>query len=186
MPLQSCARRVRLLLLEPPTTTSAPLPEEPLPPPSKTPLPLSQTPLQPPLQPPHLPQGLSLPNPVSQYGLGNLGMNAPLTYVHPYGAIFYPLAYPPVPHHPHYASNTAISQPWGYPQHPMMPQPGPFLGYLLANQHTTPCDKHLPICDGTIEDAPLLTEGRRYPNKQVSPGCKLSHTFAVRYRPLTA
>ena len=177
MPLQSHARRVRLLLPEPPMTTSVPLPEAPLPPPSQTPLPPSQTPLQPPLQPPHLPQGLSLPNPISQYGMGNPGMNVPPTYEHPYGAMFYPLAYPPVPHCPHYASNTAIPQPWGYPQHLMVPQPGPFLGHPLANQCATPCDKHLPIRDGTIEDAPLSTEGWCYPNKQVSPGGKLSHMF---------
>jgi hypothetical protein len=128
--LRSHVCKVTLHVLQPsapdkPVTTPVP----PLPPP----LP-SQTPPLPPVQPPHLPleAGPPNPNPINgQQGWNTLVMSTPPTYTHPYGML-YPPAYPPVPHHPPYASIGAPPQPWGYTQYPMAPQPGPFLAHPLA------------------------------------------------------
>jgi hypothetical protein len=156
----------------------------------------SQTPPLPPVQPPHLPleAGPPSPNPVNgQQGWNTLAMSAPPTYTHPHGML-YPPAYPPVLHHPPYASISAPPQPWGYTQYPMAPQPGPFLAHPLAagDEDLHAHEAHGRVAHGpmgrdfvehghmrgtggasTNVAAPLSTEGAWcFPNKEVSSGGK--------------
>ncbi|KAI9452073.1 hypothetical protein BJY52DRAFT_1190585 [Lactarius psammicola] len=107
--------RVRRVILH----VSQPSAPDPPPPTSQPPPEVHDVPQAPPPPPPppHLPPpvaGLPIPND-GQHGLAGPPMNAPLTYAHPYGAMVYPPAYPPVLHHPYGTSvGAAPQQPWDY------------------------------------------------------------------------
>ncbi len=139
---------------------SQPSAPDPLPPTSPPPPEVHHIPQTPPL-PPHLPPtvaGLPIPND-GQHSLGGLPTNIPPTYAHPYGAVFYPPAYPPVPrHHPYSASTGAAPlQPWGYTQYPMAPPPAPFLAHPSVSQHATTSggDGTAHEAHGCIADGPV-------------------------------
>ncbi|KAH9080340.1 hypothetical protein EDB83DRAFT_2310613 [Lactarius deliciosus] len=196
-------RRVILHVSQPSSDTPPRLPPLPPLPPESPPHTPSLPPL-PPTPPPHLPPMAGPPNQISgQYSLvGPAATNAPPTYAHPYGTMSYPSIYSPVPHHALYGANIGAGPfpPWGYPQYPLVPLPGPFLGHPLATQHATTGDDdplHGRVADGPVDQdilgredprmtwrdggvgtnnaAPSSTvcvppRGRQYPNKEVSDG----------------
>ncbi|KAH8978740.1 hypothetical protein EDB86DRAFT_3090138 [Lactarius hatsudake] len=136
-------RRVILHVSQPSSDIPVAMPGLPLPPPPppKDHLP-PQTPSLPPLPPPpppYLPPVAGPPNQISQYSLAGPATNIPPTYAHPYGAASYFPAFPPIPYHALHEANidAAPFPPWGYPQYPLVPLPGPFVAHPPAAPSST-------------------------------------------------